>query len=90
MKKSDELADPKSCLNTAADGDFVFVLKQKDPCMAATIRHWASLRVKIGLNQEDDPKILTALLEARIVEGRQVGMNTEELEKQLATLIGKK
>jgi hypothetical protein len=90
MKKIDELADPKSCLNTAADGDFVFVLKQKDPRMAATIRFWAAERVKHGDNEADDPKITTALLEARIVEMRQTGQSTEMLEAQLAKLTGKK
>jgi hypothetical protein len=87
MKKKDEAADQKSCLNTAGGDDFVFVLKQKDRAMAATIRFWVRERIKLGLNAAGDPKLETALLEAQIVELRQAGSNTEELESRLAGML---
>lgn len=86
MKKKDEVDNPKSCLNTAGDEDFVFVLKEKDPTMAATIRFWVRERKKLGLNEDGDAKLETAMLEAQIVELRQAGSNTEMLEERLAAM----
>lgn len=71
MKKRDELADPNSCMNKADNDEFVFVLRQKDPAIAATIRFWASERVRIGKNKADDPKILGALAEADEIDAKR-------------------
>lgn len=61
MKKSEEIADPNSCLNKAADDELLFVLRSKDPAMAETVRFWVSERVSLGLNEPDDDKIKSAL-----------------------------
>ena len=43
MLKTNELRDPASCLNKAADDEPVFVLLARDPCAAQTVRAWASM-----------------------------------------------
>lgn len=60
MLKLQEITDPQSCLNRAKDDEFVFVLREKDPCMAMTIRNWIEARVLAGLNKRSDEKIKTA------------------------------
>lgn len=40
--KKDELANPASCINKAADDEPVFVLRAKDPEAVETVRTWAS------------------------------------------------
>lgn len=60
MIKRDEIANPNSCLNKAADDEMLFVLREKDEAMAATIEFWANERLKLGLNWESDSKITEA------------------------------
>lgn len=43
MEKALELRDPNSCLNKAAADELVFVLREKDPLFAQTVRHWAAM-----------------------------------------------
>lgn len=68
MKKRDELADPKSCLNRAQDDEPIFVLLGRDPAAAETIRYWARRRVELGQNQWSDPKIVEAIEAAANME----------------------
>jgi hypothetical protein len=42
MLKRDELANPNSCLNRAADDEPIFVLKATDELAPRVIREWAS------------------------------------------------
>lgn len=42
MRKRDELADPRSCLNKAADDEPLFVLRASDSLVPGTIRGWAA------------------------------------------------
>ena len=60
MTRKDEIRDPNSCLNKAADGELVFVLREKDAAGAAAIRAWAEERFRLGLNAHDDDKITEA------------------------------
>jgi len=39
--KREELANPNSCLNKAADDEPVFVLRANDPVAAKIVRKWA-------------------------------------------------
>lgn len=39
--KRDEIANPESCLNKAADDEPIFVLRSNDPCAAKIVRKWA-------------------------------------------------
>lgn len=41
MLKKDEIADPNSCLNKAADDEPVFVLRAQDACAPTHVRDWA-------------------------------------------------
>lgn len=68
MLKLQEANRPDSCWNKAQDDEIVFVLRSRDKAMAATIRGWAEMRVKLGLNAENDPKILEALAIAAVVD----------------------
>jgi hypothetical protein len=43
VTKSEHLRDPQSCLNKAAPDEMVFVLREKDPLFAQTIRLWATM-----------------------------------------------
>lgn len=40
--KRDELANPDSCLNKAADDEPIFVLRANDPVAASIVRQWAN------------------------------------------------
>lgn len=60
MKKLDELASPNSCLNKAKDTEWLFVLLERDPCAADTVRYWAEQRVRRGINKVTDQKIIEA------------------------------
>jgi hypothetical protein len=68
MRKRDELADPKSCLNRALDDEPLFVLLARDKAAPYAIRRWANYRVGLGLNRADDPQIREALACADLIE----------------------
>lgn len=88
MIKSEELKDPKSCLNRARDDEPVFVLLGRDPAAGTIVRRWCHERITLGKNYSDDRQITDALLfsdkmdrysggwqvriERRIVERRQL------------------
>lgn len=61
MKKTDEISNPNSCLNRAADNEPLFVLRGKDITAPDTIRDWAERRVNAGKNERSDPQIQEAL-----------------------------
>ncbi len=42
MKKMDELTDPSSCINKAANDEPVFVLRANDPLAAGVVDYWAN------------------------------------------------
>ena len=54
MIKRDELSDPTSCLNRAAEDEPVFVLRATDMCAPDTILFWILSRLTAGRNQDDD------------------------------------
>ena len=68
MRKRDELADPNSCLNLAADDEMIFVLRGHDVAAAETIRFWAAGRVRLGKNIHSDNQIIGALQDADVME----------------------
>lgn len=65
MIKKDELANPQSCLNKAADDEPIFVLRAKDPAAVNTILHWIKVRYDLALNGPKDAKIQEALALAK-------------------------
>ena len=73
MRKRDELADPKSCLNLACDDELIFVLLARDSSAAHAVRCWVQDRIRTGMNTENDPKIIEALDWAQVVHGVHTG-----------------
>lgn len=68
MLKRDELSNPASCLNRAADNELVFVLLARDPAAAATVASWCNQRLLLGKNLPGDPQIQDALSWAETVQ----------------------
>jgi len=52
MIKRDELADPTSCINKAADDEPVFVLRASDALAPIVVRLWADLAALHGCGFE--------------------------------------
>jgi hypothetical protein len=67
MLKRDELTDPNSCLNRAADDEMIFVLLARDVATPHAIREWGLERVLRGKNQPEDAQIVEALQCAAII-----------------------
>lgn len=61
MRKSEELSNPKSCINKAKDDEWTFVLLARDPAAPAAILAWVQERVRLGRNSLDDGQISEAL-----------------------------
>ncbi len=60
MRKRDELADPRSCLNRAHDDEMCFVLLGRDVAATAAVEAWIDARIKHGKNKWNDPQIAEA------------------------------
>lgn len=62
--KLENLNDPNSCWNKAADDEPVFVLRANDPAASLSVMHW----VKITEKMHDDTKRGNALAVARAMD----------------------
>jgi len=73
MRKKDEMSRTDSCLGHAHTNEMVFVLLGRDVAAPATIRAWATERVRLGKNVDTDEQIVEALACAATMEkeGRQ-------------------
>ena len=60
MKKKDEREIQDSCWNKAKEDETVFVILDRDPAFAATVRFWIGERLRLGINKLEDAKIKTA------------------------------
>jgi hypothetical protein len=58
--KSEELKNPRSCMNRARDDEIVFVLLGRDAAAPAAIRAWCDERIRLGKNRIDDAQIIEA------------------------------
>lgn len=65
MLKRDEVNNPNSCLNKAADDEPVFVLRAGDELAADVVRDWAARAAAAGAPED---KVEGALAEARAME----------------------
>jgi hypothetical protein len=54
MKKSDEIANPTSCLNRAQDDEPIFVLRANDPTSSQLVRLWAAAYVDIKMAETNN------------------------------------
>ena len=70
MRKREEIADPNSCLNRAADDEIIFVLLARDLASPAAILEWALERCRQGKNRVIDGQIAEAL-QCALDMGRQ-------------------
>ena len=75
MRKCDEISDPKSCLNKAADDEVVFVLRAQDALAPGIVRRWAAELERVwrvvspdGLTLEQYLKLEEAEKAARAME----------------------
>lgn len=60
MTKDQELYNPTSCFNKAHDSELIFVLLARDSAAPAAVEAWIDERIKLGINQPDDRKIVEA------------------------------
>ncbi|MDE1971266.1 MAG: hypothetical protein KGI50_06870 [Patescibacteria group bacterium] len=60
MNKTEQINDPTSCWNKARDDEQVFVVLGRDLAAYATVCTWIHIRLELGLNNPDDPQILSA------------------------------
>jgi hypothetical protein len=60
VKKREELADSKSCLNKAYDDEMLFILLGRDIAAPAAIMAWIEERIRLGKNKRSDPQIIEA------------------------------
>lgn len=67
--KRDEIANPNSCLNKAADDEPIFVLRANDPVAASIVRAWAVEYTEEKLDQSTDCVLTNAQL-AKAQEAR--------------------
>jgi hypothetical protein len=68
--KRDEIANPNSCLNKAADDEPIFVLRANDPVAAAIVRIWAERYVSEKIEHNTDGILTGAqLLKAQEARG---------------------
>ena len=74
MRKSEELADPNSCMTKARDDEMTFVLLGRDPAAPAAIRSWVAERLNLHKNWPADPQITEAIDCAAIMERERVGL----------------
>jgi hypothetical protein len=58
MIKADEITNPNSCLNKAADDEPIFVLRGRDILAAEVVRFWATIAQD---NKVSTGKVLDAL-----------------------------
>jgi hypothetical protein len=71
MRKQDELQDPQSCINRAADQEWTFVLLGRDKAAPATIRFWIEERIRLGRNKPEDEQLQKAAAIAVAIETGQ-------------------
>ena len=52
MTKAENMKDPQSCLNKAAQDEPVFILRAKDPLAATVVACWAALAMSEGIHEQ--------------------------------------
>lgn len=72
MRKKDEISNPRSCLSKAQPDEMIFVLRGIDIAAPDVIRYWVEKRIVLGKNKYDDPQIINALKDAKIMEKERV------------------
>lgn len=82
MLKREELANPNSCINKAADDEPVFVLRGNDPVAASIVRQWVNEYVSRKQDMNTDG-ILTHAQLAKAQEGRGIANEMDAWQYRL-------
>ena len=83
MVKLEELSNPSSCLNRAADHEMTFVLLARDLAAPIAIRAWVEERIRLEKNVATDEQILDALHCADFMEQQRkdrIGLTDEHTD----------
>jgi hypothetical protein len=78
MIKCDELSNPKSCINRAADDEPVFVLRAHDPCAPEIVREWADA---YATRKEENGGVMNDEQRAKYQEARALATQMEVWQK---------
>ena len=84
MIKSQELADPGSCLNRAGHDEMVFVLLGRDAAAPIAIRAWVHERLALGKNAAGDAATTSALVCADYMERQRAEWIAAAMEESQA------
>lgn len=68
MRKTEEIANPESCLSRARPDEMVFVLLERDAAAPHAIREWIKRRIELGKNTPQDEQIREAKACAKYME----------------------
>jgi len=60
MNKKENYENPVSCWNKAEEYEEMFILLGRDPAAPVTIRAWWKERIRLGLDEPNSPKIVSA------------------------------
>lgn len=80
MKKHEELSDPNSCWNKAADDEPVFVIRAKDPEAVGTVMEWCNRRIRHNHNSSGDKKLRDAVEWCRLAAAWRVSNAPFDIE----------
>ena len=76
MRKRDELNDPNSCLNRAADDEPIFVLRAKDRLAPAAVYEWARAAER-GASHEPE-RIAEARMLAQVMMNWRISQRLDD------------
>jgi hypothetical protein len=79
MRKLDEIEQPTSCLNKAAEDEPLFVLRAKDPNAPATVEEWARRAEESGAHEPWKIAEARALAE-QMREWRKARMHADQAQ----------
>lgn len=78
MIKRDEIANPNSCINKAADDEPIFVLRAHDPVAPEIVREWSDAYAS---RKEEAHEVMTTEERAKYKEARTLADQMEEWQK---------
>lgn len=81
MIKSEEISDPQSCLNRAAEQEPLFVLRGNDELAAGIIRAWAAQY----LNQKGGQRNMTPVQYQKFINASLIANQMENWRTHAAT-----
>jgi hypothetical protein len=81
MIKRDELANPNSCLNKAADNEPIFVLRANDDIAAYVVREWA---YRYYQDKRSNPGGVTDPQKAKFDEALELADTMERWQRERA------